>query len=777
MPYYETTATHKIARLRSKVRAVQGGCLAKGTKVLMYDLTSKKVEDIVVGDKLMGNDGTHRSVLNLCRGTAQMYEVTQSKGITYTVNNEHILVTEDQGKDIRGYENGKRVYLGRKHEGGYHKHTAENFCNQSWKKSTRQYKGIKAKLDFKEEEIDLDPYYLGLWLGDGTQRNAYITNIDQEVKDFLYNELPKLYDVTVKKLDEVTTAIVKNEGKYNDIVQRLKGYNLIRNKHIPLVYIKNSRQVRLKVLAGLIDSDGCLSRDYLTKETKGYYITQKSKILADDIATLSRSLGYNTTVHARIATMKREDATVYECEVYTVGIFCSDYGEVPVKIERKKCDKVVSRSVLRSTLKIEKKGVDNYYGFELDGNHLFLLEDFTITHNTSASKTISILIILISLAQTDTESTLTSVVAESLPHLKKGALRDFKKIMKEHKYWGDAHWNATDSIYTFETGSQIEFFGSDQPEKLRGGRRDRGFMNECNNMALESFDEFEVRTKEFVFLDWNPTIEFWFYNDVLGSRDDVDHIILTYKDNEGCPPEIVKSIEQRKNRLGWWRVYGLGLLGEVEGRIYTGWKFIDEVPHEAKLIRYVVDFGYTNDPATIQAMYSYNGGYIFDQIAYRKGMSNKNIADIILNLEEPALVIGDSSEPKSIDEIKSYGVDIVGAVKRKEKVGPHKSYNSWAIEKVQGEKISLTKRSVETIKEYNNYLWATDRDGKILNEPEGIDDHSMDGIKYGIVSVIQPEKRSAIVSKPIWKGYNKLSEPKKQTKNSAKVYKHGIMQP
>lgn len=363
---------------------------------------------------------------------------------------------------------------------------------------------------------------------------------------------------------------------------------------------------------------------------------------------------------------------------------------------------------------------------------------------TSASKTISILLVLIALAQSDEEPTLTSIVSESVPHLKKGALRDFKKIMKAHRYWKESSWSVTDSIYTFETGSQIEFFGADQSEKLRGGRRDRGFMNECNNLTLEAFDEFEVRTREFVFLDWNPTIEFWFYTDVQGMRDDVEHIVLTYKDNEACPPEIVASIEQRKNRKGWWQVYGLGQLGEVEGRIYTSWQIIDEIPHEAKLIRYGLDFGYTNDPAALIALYSYNGGYILDEILYRKGMSNKNLADIILAQEEQCLVVADSSEPKSIDEIKSYGVSIVGAKKKKEQTGGAKTYNKWAIEKVQDCKISVTKRSIDTISEYRKYLWLTDSSGKVLNEPEDFNNHAMDAVKYAIISTIDAMPDSVV---------------------------------
>ena len=188
---------------------------------------------------------------------------------------------------------------------------------------------------------------------------------------------------------------------------------------------------------------------------------------------------------------------------------------------------------------------------------------------TSASKTVSILLYLIDKAQRDKTPTLTSVISESIPHLKRGAMRDFKNIMIEHKYWIDNQWNATDSTYTFETGSKVEFFSADQPDKLRGARRDRAFINEANNISLDAFDQIEVRTKEFIFLDWNPTNEFWFYTDVLGKREDVEHITLTYKDNEALSQEIVQAIESRRGRVGWWKVYGEGQLGDVETKILS----------------------------------------------------------------------------------------------------------------------------------------------------------------------------------------------------------------
>lgn len=345
---------------------------------------------------------------------------------------------------------------------------------------------------------------------------------------------------------------------------------------------------------------------------------------------------------------------------------------------------------------------------------------------TSASKTISILLALIHFAQSDKVPTLTSVVAESIPHLKRGALRDFKNILKEHKYWQESAWNATDSIYTFETGSQIEFFSTDNGDKLRGARRDRCFMNEANNNTLDAFEQLEVRTKEFFFLDWNPTNEFWFYTELKGKRDDVEHIVLTYKDNEALSPEIIRSIEQRKNRPGWWAVYGLGQLGEVEGKIFKDWQIIEEIPHEARLERRGLDFGYTNDPTAIVDIYKFNGGFILDEQCYQKGMSNKQIADFVVNLEQ-VLTIADSAEPKSIDEIKSYGITILPAQK-----GPGSI--TQGIQFMQDQRISMTKRSVNLIKEYRNYLWRVDKTGKILNEPEGGLDHALDAARYGFSS-------------------------------------------
>ena len=317
-------------------------------------------------------------------------------------------------------------------------------------------------------------------------------------------------------------------------------------------------------------------------------------------------------------------------------------------------------------------------------------------------------------------------------------MRDFEAIMKDSNYWEQQRWNQTKHIYTFESGSVIEFISIDTYGKAHGPRRDVLFVNECNNLDYRIVDQLITRTRKIIWLDWNPTNEFWFYTEMHPNRkEDIDFITLTYLDNEALDEVTRREIESHKGNKQWWKVYGLGQLGEVEGRIYKDWEIIDEVPHHARLERRGLDFGYSNDPTSIVDVYYYQGGYILDEICYQKGMLNKHISDLLLNQPNPqTLVVADSAEPKSIDEIKLTGVPIVG-VEKKAGASKTDTFVKWSIDLVQNQRISVTKQSVNLIKEYRNYLWETDKDGKILNEPEHEFSHSMDAIRYAFVSILK----------------------------------------
>lgn len=289
--------------------------------------------------------------------------------------------------------------------------------------------------------------------------------------------------------------------------------------------------------------------------------------------------------------------------------------------------------------------------------------------------------------------------------------------MLANGYWEESRW-AESGIYTFAGGTIVEFISFDKFGKAHGPRRDVLFINEANNIPYNIADQLITRTRGIVWLDWNPSEEFWFYTDMLIHRTDIDFLgdgylgALTYKDNEALDEVTIAEIESHKNNKSWWQVYGEGKLGTIEARIYKDWQIIDEIPHEARLERRGIDFGYTNDPTVIVDLYSYNGGWIIDELTYQKGLSNKSIADIILATEAPqVLTIADSAEPKSIEEIRSYGINIIGAAKGKDSV-------SQGIQFVQNQRISITKRSVGTIKAYRNYMFLEDKNGKIINTPD-----------------------------------------------------------
>lgn len=367
-----------------------------------------------------------------------------------------------------------------------------------------------------------------------------------------------------------------------------------------------------------------------------------------------------------------------------------------------------------------------------------------VAGGTSASKTVSILIWLIDYCQSPkNRNKIATVVSESNHHLEKGAIVDFINIMKDRNYWDDTKWAMSVGRKEYMFGSnKLEFYSVDTYGKAHGPRRDVLFLNECNNLAYNIVDQLIIRTREVIWLDWNPVAEFWFYSEMQGKREDIDFLTLTYKDNEALDKNTIIEIESHKGNKNWWKVYGEGQLGIAEGRIFTDWKEIDDIPHEARLERYGCDFGYSNDPTAIVAIYKYNNGFILDEIIYRKGLGNKEIADTFNN-NPSALVIADSAEPKSIDEVHLYGVNIQPSTK-----GPGSVLQG--IQYVQQQKISVTKRSTKILKEYRNYLWQTDKEGKIINEPEVIWNHAMDATRYGLNSLRPYEEEVYIPDDTRW---------------------------
>lgn len=343
---------------------------------------------------------------------------------------------------------------------------------------------------------------------------------------------------------------------------------------------------------------------------------------------------------------------------------------------------------------------------------------------TSGGKTYGIIPLLIHRATKD-PSTEISIVSESIPHLRRGAAKDFEKIMRTTGRWIQDHWNKTLLKYTFTNGSYIEFFSTDQPDKLRGARRHILYVNEANNVKWDAYMQLAIRTAKTIWIDFNPTHEFWYHTELVNDPD-WEECTLTYLDNEAAPESVVKEILKAKEKAktssywdNWYKVYGLGQIGILEGVIFDNWQTTPNVPGEARLLGTGLDFGYTNDPTALIAVYKYNEFRVLDEILYRRGMVNADIARYI----PKEICYADSAEPKSIEEIRRLNVDIKGVTKGADSI-------KFGIQIMQGEKYLVTERSTNLIKELRNYCYDTDKNGKTLNKP--IDDwnHAIDAVRY-----------------------------------------------
>ena len=363
-----------------------------------------------------------------------------------------------------------------------------------------------------------------------------------------------------------------------------------------------------------------------------------------------------------------------------------------------------------------------------------------IQGGTSAGKTFGILPILIDRALRTSDLEI-SVVSESIPHLRRGALKDFLKIMMMTNRYNDVQYNKSMLKYSFANGSYIEFFSIESADKLRGARRHTLYVNEANNIPFEAYNQLSIRTSGDIWIDFNPTSSFWAHTEVQ-DNEDADFLKLTYLDNEALPETIVQDIEKAKHKAltstywsNWWNVYGLGEIGSLEGACIKDWKLID-LPNEARLLCHGMDFGYTNDPSSLIALYKYNNAYIFDEVIYQRGLLNSQISNLLKTHQVEDIIYADSAEPKSIAELSSYGHMVLPVKKGKDSI-------VYGINLINQNEIYITNRSHNLIKELQNYIWLKNKEGETLNKPIDAFNHCIDAMRYALTSQLENPNKGA----------------------------------
>lgn len=566
-------------------------CFAAGTKVRMYDGSLKNIEDIVIGDKVLDMYGNgYNVVTDTHSGYDMMYRITQPRGDDYVVNSRHILSLKQtehfQSKRIITDENGKkkRIFIPIPYDkDAILDISVEDYIRKS-RNFRRKFAGFKnTKVTaLPKQNLKIDPYYLGYWIGNGTsKRPTDISTIDTEIIEWFESFAQSLGVTTHRRKCNYSMGLCyagthnkRKGGAIREFCDAFRHYNLYNNKHVPSEYIYGDYEDRLKFLAGLIDSDGYDTR----RNTLG--ITQKNTNIAEAIVEICRLSGFYTNgICKKIAKLKRDDGSVYECEVNLIEINHNDFNDLNkyIKVPRKRIHKQCERDYFTTKIHVEKIGVGKFYGFTLDGEPHFLLRDGTIVHNSGKTRNTMIFIVL----QCLNEVTKVSIVRQSLPVIKRSVLEDFKIVMRQIGQWDDRRFNKTESIYQFPNGSVLEFFSADDEQKLRGPYRDILYVNEANEISHYAFSMLRQRTYKYTIVDYNPsfTEEHWLFP--LMSDERSFHFISTFRDNIFLPKAVVEEIESyQTTNPALWQIFGLGQFAIVDGLVFPKENW-DIIPNES----------------------------------------------------------------------------------------------------------------------------------------------------------------------------------------------------
>lgn len=673
MAIAKTTATVKIERTLYEptfYKVIQGGmCFCRGTKVLMANGRYKNIENVREGDEV------------LSRGVDGSIITTKVKRSWYSGDQKPILAIKINGEEIKATYDHK-FYTPR----GY-----IELYKIAWRKMEKSQR-VQLKLLCEQygQNIHLDPIWSEKKAGN--------------------NEAMRLYRQKKKK----QKGILQNAHGWEKCsnpscgCQHMDTKPKKQNTSEPYKWSYNRQQSRESGVGYAIRKSVSRIQNRITiQKTRRREYTLKND--TSECFRIKTPMGY----------WRRKTTEERVCD----KVWCFRGND------KRHSGKQILEAFTIDEIQVEKP--QKVYSLEIDHpSHNYFVGKSNINVSNSSSKTFSILILLIGYAESYPNSLIT-VAGMTYNHLATGAMRDFKNIMRETNRWEDTNFNKSAKIYTFRNGSQIEFLSLDSMTS-RGPRRDVLFVNEANGITYETFDQLAGRTRDFVILDYNPSSRFWAHDELVEKQKDrTSFIILTYEDNEALGSQERENIESRKPKPGeepsnYWIVYGLGQIGSLEGNVFEGWceTSPEEIIKNGKLVRYGLDFGFSNDETALLSAYDMGDNKLgLIELIYEKGILGSQYPDKLrkAGVDPNVLIVGDSARPEIIAEIKQAGFRIVGADKVAGSVLKSIDYLKQYQVFYHGKNLK---------REYLSYAWRKKRTGEIIDEPQDGFDHCVDSARY-----------------------------------------------
>lgn len=761
------------------------GCERPDQEVIMADLSVKQIKDIRVGDYVMGDDGTPRKVLDTYHGFSEMFEVWQSNGEKYYVNDGHILSlrkSHSAKNDNQLNRYGQRKFP----NGRYPDYPDEidmpitEYLKQTkrWQYHFRGYK--VGSIPYPHKDVLIDPYLLGLWIGDGTAALPQITTPDKEIVDYLYDYAEKhnLHICVSEKNNGTNKAKgyrLSGSGEIggNEFLNSLKAYNLINNKHIPQCYISNSEKVRLQLLAGLLDTDA-------SYDGYSYDFAQKDEQIAKAVRLIGASLGFRVI-------LKRKKAKIGDKEYglhYRISI-SGDVWRIPCKVKHKiahKGDAYNDRTFSQSSLRIKSVGNGKWCGIHLDGNQRYVHSDGTVTHNSGKSFGVGTFIERLTFEYNAEKRiahqilysryTLTSAAMSVIPEFNEKIELD-----DTAKYFHRANNDMVNTI----TKSRVMFRGihtssGNQTAKLKSIQGLTVFVcDEAEEWVSE--DEFEkillsIRTKglrNIVVIIMNPCdTNHWVYRRFIknthrieyfdgvpveiSTHESVMHIHTSYLNNiENLSEEFLKeALRMKQNDPARYAHVFMGQWASMaEGAIYPHFGICDEFPSYAKKVAIGIDWGYTNDKTAITLCGVVDNRLYVKELLYETGLTSAQIIKFLRPYAQDGIFCyADSADPRLIDELNLAGVICYAVQKGAGSIVA-------GIDKVKTMELMVTKDSLNLQEELRGYVWMKDPNGSYINQPDPrCEDHLCDSFRYYVAAIL----------------LGKVMHPKRVTKEQLGVY-------